>query len=143
MKTLIAIAVVVCASLTATAGEPVFYYLNNGEVSTNNPDATVYVLPAVTESVSNFPLSRVVPQAQLPVVRQVVVPSGYHAHETVNGTIIHHDSNFGDPAAHAGVLGKGWPKTAFAGDVVTIGTSADPCPGGVCPVPSRTRAVVN
>lgn len=90
-----------------------------------------------------------------------VVPPGMHAHRRADGSVIvHGDENYGDPAAHAGVVGAGWPKIAVAGQPVpgggfgatagvgiggftatagfarpTVGAGGG-CPGGVCPAPS-------
>jgi hypothetical protein len=83
-------------------------------------------------------------------VETLTVPPGYHAHRTTDGrTVVHADSNFGDPVAHAGIA-RPWPKTAVAGQTVTVGT-ADPipdplaadgaCPGGVCPTPQASPQV--
>lgn len=80
----------------------------------------------------------------------MVVPPGHHAHVTMDGrTIVHSDSNFGDPAAHSGIA-RPWPKTAFPGDTVTLDAPVqtafgDPCPNGVCPratrIPNYTETV--
>lgn len=66
-------------------------------------------------------------------------PPGYHRHVLTNGTIIeHHDSNFGDPVAHSGVAGAGWPKyygplsPTYVDAGAVIQTQSN-CPGGVCP----------
>jgi len=66
-------------------------------------------------------------------------PRGYHRHVMTDGSIIeHHDSNYGDPVAHRGVAGRGWPKyfgTAAPGRTVTrsrtVATDCPTCPGGV------------
>ena len=80
------------------------------------------------------------PVTVLPVPKPVpatVIPAGYHAHTKIDGTtIVHADSNFGDPVAHAGVPYP-WPKTGFPGQVV-----AGPCPGGVCPTGTCPTAAV-
>lgn len=88
-----------------------------------------------------------------------VVPPGHHAHTRPDGiVIVHADSNFGNPVAHAGIPYP-WPKTALAGQVVpgSFQTQAVPmtwvgagpvwasggfafgsgCPGGVCPTAPR------
>jgi hypothetical protein len=75
-------------------------------------------------------------------------PPGYHRHVMADGSVIeHHDSNYGDPVAHAGVVGRNWPK--YNGPVApgnVAGTKSvwvqspqtrtiqmSNCPGGVCP----------
>lgn len=48
-----------------------------------------------------------------------VIPPGHHAHRKADGTVIvHADSNFGNAAAHAGIVWP-WPKVGYAGQVVT------------------------
>lgn len=74
-------------------------------------------------------------------------PPGYHRHVLIDGTVIEHgDWNYGDPVAHSGVAGAGWPKyfgpvapgavaTAATQRVTyyTVGATTSTCPGGVCP----------
>lgn len=90
--------------------------------------------------------------ASATVKRAVVIPPGHHAHTRADGSVfIHGDENFGNPAAHAGVV-RPWPKTGFPGQTVIVDEgvldapasilAADPCPGGVCP-PRGRRAVSN
>lgn len=65
----------------------------------------------------------------------VVVPAGQHAHQTTDGqTIVHADSNYGDPVAHQGIQWP-WAKTATAGQAVS-------CPNGVCPNTQQAAARV-
>lgn len=69
-------------------------------------------------------------------------PPGYHRHVLVDGSIIeHHDSNFGDPIAHAGVAGRNWPKYYGPEPPTTVsrGVNVSTCPGGVCPTSSPVR----
>ena len=69
--------------------------------------------------------------------KAVVVPQGYHAHQTADGkTIIHSDSNNGVPHSHDGLAGQYrsgrniiTPKTAEAGQVVEV----DDVPGPIAP----------
>lgn len=71
----------------------------------------------------------------------VTIPPGYHSHTTLDGrTIVHADTNFGDPVAHAGI-DRPWPKTGFPGQTVALDpfSVAGPCPGGVCPPQARGR----
>lgn len=83
------------------------------------------------------PVTRTVPVVystapKTSAVSLVTVPPGHHAHKMADGsTMIHADSNYGDPVAHEGVVGRNWPKTAVAGQTVSI--SADVCPSGTCP----------
>jgi hypothetical protein len=90
--------------------------------------------------------------APLTVPRAVTIPPGFHSHRLADGsTIVHADTNFGDPVAHAGVVGRNWPKTGFPGDTVIVGdalataapafTVAGDCPNGRCPVQGRSVAV--
>ena len=66
--------------------------------------------------------------------KAVVIPQGYHAHQTADGkTIIHSDSNNGVPGSHNGLAGTYrsgrnfiTPKTGEAGQVVEIDDPADP-----------------
>lgn len=69
-------------------------------------------------------------------------PPGYHRHVMVDGSIIeHHDSNYGDPVAHAGVAGRNWPKYygPQAPTTVSRGVSVSTCPGDVCPTNAPVR----
>lgn len=57
------------------------------------------------------------------------VPPGHHAHRKADGTIIvHADSNYGNAAAHAGIVWP-WPKVAYPGQVVRTAAPAV-CPPG-------------
>lgn len=93
-----------------------------------------------------------VPQSvHVPAPRLFTVPSGFHAHRTVDGrTIVHHDSNHGNAAAHASVAHP-WVKSAVAGQTVFVSSDgqgvassaqyfqSSSCPGGVCPPQSTYR----
>lgn len=80
-----------------------------------------------------------------PIAQATVIPPGYHAHRTTDGrTIVHHDSNHGNAAAHAGIAHP-WVKTATAGQTVYASgvtqsasyySQSSSCPGGNCPVQS-------
>ncbi len=66
-----------------------------------------------------------------PVAAPAVVPPGMHAHVRADGSVIvHADSNYGDPVAHAGIVWP-WVKTATAGQPVPRVQMAAPfCPPG-------------
>lgn len=128
------------------------------------------VVPMSTVSAETFGLGEPVAVRTPPVSRSAatvvrsstyVSPPGYHRHVTQSGVVIeHHDSNFGDPVAHAGIEWP-WPKYSgplAPGDTIHGGATdgvlqslpngkmetgsivASPvfiskCPGGVCPSP--------
>lgn len=72
-----------------------------------------------------------------------VVPSGMHAHQTIDGrTIIHGNENLGSASAHMGIASP-WIRTAEAGQTVYgIGYgSSGGCPGGQCPTDSGGRGL--
>lgn len=76
------------------------------------------------------------------VAAPYISPSGYHRHVMVDGTIMEHaDWNYGDPVAHAGVVGSNWPKYYGPLPPTSVGTVSyvqqSSCPGGVCPTTSR------
>lgn len=58
----------------------------------------------------------------------VLIPPGHHAHRRADGTVIvHADTNYGNAAAHAGVVWP-WPKVGYAGQVMR--TAPAVCPPG-------------
>jgi len=88
-------------------------------------------LPATTSFVFESPVS---------VATSSPAP-GYHRHLMKDGTVIeHHDSNYGDPVAHAGVAGAGWPK--YYGPVATQEGIDVPFVGSIMAVEVTTSSVV-
>lgn len=131
MKSFLAIAVGLASLSMAPAGEMSVRYesktVNQCVTDANGKTTCVPVTTVVPVVFMTTPVSTAVNTL-------AVVPRGHHAHKMSDGsTMIHADSNYGDPVAHAGVLGDGWPKTATAGQVVQLGVASASCPTGTCP----------
>lgn len=103
--------------------------------------------PTLGEPVFADPAPVAVLKRSRSVEKSYQSPAGFHRHVKRDGTVIeHHDSNFGDPVAHAGI-DRPWPKyygplapETKTTTTVTVQRAASSCPGGVCPSPGiQTR----
>lgn len=95
--------------------------------------ASVNAEDAKARAVAAWATSSAKPQPKEPEQRSNLIPSGYHAHRRIDGTVIVHKDN-SDAASHAGVASP-WVQIAGAGEPVpadlpvrTSATVADGCP---------------
>lgn len=131
MKSILALAVALASVMTTMAADLSVRYEERTETKcVTGADGKTRCV-AVTSTVPV--VYSTAPKAS--TVSLVTVPAGMHAHKMADGsTMIHGDENFGNAAAHAGVVGRNWPKPAYAGQTVSISTSGDGfCPTGTCP----------
>lgn len=145
MKSVLAIAVGLASLSMASAGEMSVRYESRTETKcVTDANGKTTCVPVTTVVPVVFEV-----RPATSAVNFVTVPRGMHAHKMADGsTMIHGDENHNNAAAHVGVVGIGWPKTATAGQLVQVSATSDACPTGTCPTSTssvssaRTRETI-